>query len=166
MAVVTITRGPWSINTALITSTVRTGADSYAVIANGIGYILTRAEALQLGVQNLAPAVVPPDFAKYSLYTAILNQAAVAAPTATVLQNEIGTIVWTRTSAGVYVGTLVAAFPAGKVFGKAELAAGSTGVLARVGWTSADALALLTFDIAGAAADYVGDLFLEIRVYP
>jgi|TARA_R110000765_G_scaffold5255_1_gene16457 hypothetical protein len=39
----------------------------------------------------------------YTVYTALVTQAGVAAPTATVLQNSItGTLTWARTGAGVY----------------------------------------------------------------
>lgn len=54
MAIVVITRGPWTINTAQITSTTRNGADSYTVItlvgSTNFSYLLTLAEAQQLGV--------------------------------------------------------------------------------------------------------------------
>jgi len=44
-------------------------------------------------------------------YIAILNQTD-SAPVATILENNIGQIVWSRASSGVYLGTLVGAFPA------------------------------------------------------
>lgn len=44
-------------------------------------------------------------------YKALLSQATTAAPTAVVLDNSLSAaIVWARTSAGLYTGTLVAAF--------------------------------------------------------
>lgn len=49
------------------------------------------------------------------VYDALLTQAAGAAPVATVLLNTLSAaIVWARTSAGLYTGTLVAAFTAAK----------------------------------------------------
>ena len=51
----------------------------------------------------------------YKVYTALLTQVGTNAPTATVLENTLGdTVVWTRTSAGSYVGTLSGAFVTGK----------------------------------------------------
>lgn len=55
MAIVVITRGPWTINTAQIISTTRLGENSYNVVTqvgNGqqFSYLLTLAEAQQLGV--------------------------------------------------------------------------------------------------------------------
>jgi len=44
------------------------------------------------------------------LYIANLTQTGTSAPTASELVNTVGAIVWTRTSTGVYVGTLTGAF--------------------------------------------------------
>lgn len=46
----------------------------------------------------------------YKVYTALLTQTGTAAPVATVLENTIGNIVWTRASVGVYLATLSGAF--------------------------------------------------------
>lgn len=50
----------------------------------------------------------------YKVYSAILNQSGTNAPVATILENTIGDIVWTRNSSGTYYGTLAAAFPSAK----------------------------------------------------
>lgn len=47
-------------------------------------------------------------------YEVILNQNGQNAPVATVLENSLGGIVWTRGSAGQYIGTLAGGFPIGK----------------------------------------------------
>lgn len=52
--------------------------------------------------------------ASYLVYTALLTQSGTSAPTADVLENTLGDIVWTRQSAGNYIGTLEGAFTAGK----------------------------------------------------
>lgn len=44
-------------------------------------------------------------------YIAILNQNGQNAPVATVLENSLGPIVWSRSQAGQYLGTLNGAFP-------------------------------------------------------
>lgn len=196
MATVVIARGPWSIDTTLITNTIRTADPIYNVIVLmgtlGISYALTVAEAITLGVTiPQVPPIMPNSAvgsfipntnigvlgvnstsgklvvlawgvattsaaiiaeigaaALYSdgslylstvggagllfekvngvwianntgagagVYDALLTQAAGAAPVATVLQNTLSAaIVWARTSAGLYTGTLVAAFTAAK----------------------------------------------------
>ena len=48
------------------------------------------------------------------VYKAFLNQAGVADPTANILENTLGAIVWTRTNIGDYVGTLAGAFTSNK----------------------------------------------------
>lgn len=52
----------------------------------------------------------------YKAYVALLTQSGTNAPVATVLENTIGNIVWTRTSPGIYIGTLTGAFPIEKTF--------------------------------------------------
>lgn len=52
----------------------------------------------------------------YSSYIALLNQTGTNAPVATVLENTIGNIVWTRTGVGTYFGTLSGAFPVTKTY--------------------------------------------------
>lgn len=52
----------------------------------------------------------------YKSYVALLTQTGTAAPTATELENTIGSILWARTSAGIYTATLNGAFPSGKTY--------------------------------------------------
>jgi hypothetical protein len=52
----------------------------------------------------------------YKIYTALLTQTGINPPVATILDNTIGNIVWTRTSPGIYIGTLIGAFPIEKTF--------------------------------------------------
>lgn len=50
-------------------------------------------------------------------YVALLTQSGTDAPVATVLENTLGgTVVWTRDSAGVYIGTLASAFTENKTY--------------------------------------------------
>ncbi|MFH1852545.1 MAG: hypothetical protein ABIA75_09385 [Candidatus Neomarinimicrobiota bacterium] len=52
------------------------------------------------------------------VYRALLTQTGTDAPVATVLENSLGgVLVWTRSSTGVYTGTLAGVFLSGKVFG-------------------------------------------------
>lgn len=57
------------------------------------------------------------DASTYKKYVALISQTGTSAPTATVLENTLGgTIVWTRTAAGAYTGTLTGAFTNNKTF--------------------------------------------------
>lgn len=61
----------------------------------------------------VAIAAVKP----YLVYVALLNQSGTNAPVAIVLENTLGgTIVWTRTSQGMYIGTLTGVFTLNKTF--------------------------------------------------
>lgn len=54
----------------------------------------------------------------YKVYTALLTQSGTNAPTAIVLENTLGgTIVWSRTAVGEYLGTLTGAFILDKTIG-------------------------------------------------
>ena len=52
----------------------------------------------------------------YKVYTFKFTQDSTNNPTVVVHENTIGNIVWTRTGAGAYRGTLTAAFPAVKTY--------------------------------------------------
>jgi len=54
--------------------------------------------------------------APYKVYTALLTQNLVDAPTSIVLENTIGNIIWSFDSNGIYYGTLTDAFPVNKTF--------------------------------------------------
>ena len=52
-------------------------------------------------------AVASVDSRPYKVYTALLSQSGTNAPVATVLENTLGgTVVWSRGSVGLYIGTL------------------------------------------------------------
>src|SRR3972149_5869555 len=54
---------------------------------------------------------------RYKVYVALLTQAGIAAPAATIIgENTIGAIVWTRAGVGNYLGTLLGAFTATKTW--------------------------------------------------
>lgn len=54
--------------------------------------------------------------ANYKIYRALITQTSTNAPTVIVLENTIGSIVWSRNSPGTYSATLVGAFQANKTF--------------------------------------------------
>lgn len=94
------------------------------------------------------------DYRPYKVYTALLTQASTAAPVATVLENTLSAaIVWARTGAGAYTGTLTGAFTSAKT------AFSSQAPLAIVR-TSANVVT-----IAAGGDDALADHTLEIRVY-
>ena len=100
------------------------------------------------------------------VYSALLTQASTAAPVATVLRSDLdGTVVWARSSAGVYTGTLVGAFLAAT---SVQVTLTVEGV-AYVARTSADVLTLTTcaIDAEGAAPadDLLTGAFVEVKIY-
>lgn len=103
----------------------------------------------------------------YKTWTAIIAQTGTADPTATVLKNNLGgTIVLDRpSSAGVYTLTLVGAFTAQKTAFFLTVGTGSTAVMARAAHTSADVITVTTANASATAADLVGTVHIEIRVY-
>jgi len=64
----------------------------------------------------LATDVVQEVIRPYKVYTALLTQSGIDAPTAVVLENTIGDIVWTYHSIGVYFATLTNAFIEDKTY--------------------------------------------------
>ena len=52
----------------------------------------------------------------YTKYIALITQSSTSAPTVIELENTIGPIVWTRSSTGIYYGTLTGAFTLDKTY--------------------------------------------------
>lgn len=108
------------------------------------------------------------DIKKYSVpyksYVATLAQSGTAAPTATVLQNELGgTVVWTRTGTGVYIATLSGAFTSNKTVCFVNNSIPDTQLQAYP--TSVNAVELDQQNLASAAQDGLFSNCIEIRVY-
>lgn len=106
----------------------------------------------------------------FDKYVALLTQSGTGAPVATVLDNEIGSIVWTRAGTGQYAGTLNGAFVSGSAVAivlNPKISTSVTGtLLAVVESASAVGLSAFTDALAGTAAD--DELVatpVEIRVY-
>lgn len=101
----------------------------------------------------------------YKAYDFTILQSGTSAPTVTVMGfNEIGTIVWTRTTTGVYLGTLASAFPSNLTWLTSSFRANlGFGYMAR---TSGNTVEIRTFSSAGSAADSIlTSIPLEIRAY-
>ena len=103
----------------------------------------------------------------YKVYTALLSQTGTNAPTATVLENTLGTtITWTRAAVGVYVATLgIGTFTAGKVFRSIsnEFSDGANNIAA----LSPTAIQVNTKLYSGSFSDgKMLETAVEIRIYP
>jgi hypothetical protein len=101
-------------------------------------------------------------------YVALLTQTSTSAPTATVLDNTIGSIVWTRSSAGTYVGTLTGAFIASKTWCQANWSdeSASGNIVFRLKRTGNNTVELGVSPDGVSFSDVFTNLSVEIRVYP
>jgi hypothetical protein len=98
----------------------------------------------------------------YTVYTALITQAATAAPVATILQNTTGgTITWTRTGPGAYTATIAdALFTLNKTM--VFINGGSATATANIEWAS-PTTATVTIDTTADAV--LTGASIEIRVY-
>jgi len=104
---------------------------------------------------------------KYLVYTALLNQTSTNAPVATVLKNTLGgTVVWTRTSPGLYVGTLTGAFTANKTWCISINGVGNHEVISRIHRANDNQVEIYATDTNVFDDDILVDTNVEIRVYP
>lgn len=102
--------------------------------------------------------------------------AGAVAPVATVIENTIGDIVWTRTGVGSYVGTLAGAFTENKTFvsGQNHVVAtlvGGTGswpMAQSINSNNADTVSIYNYALNLTSGNNLSDdigIFLEIKVY-
>lgn len=102
--------------------------------------------------------------AKCKTYTALLTQSATDAPTATVLENTLGDIVWTRDGVGTYLGTLASAFTADKT--TIVVQASKPGYQSSVAYAiDVNTISLLTYASNVLDDDGLLKTPVEIRVY-
>ena len=94
-----------SANTITIGTTTDDGIVGNKLQVNGNITSNVATLSNQVVVKSQLDAIRP-----YKVYTAILTQTGTSAPTAIVLENTIGSIVWSRTVAGGYFATLTGAF--------------------------------------------------------
>jgi hypothetical protein len=101
----------------------------------------------------------------YKKYIALISQTGTADPTVSILENTIGDIVWTRTLAGRYEGTLVGAFPdQSKTYLLNSIT--QTNNYIRFYWTSANVVQIRTADFTNTLQDGQLDFnTIEIRTY-
>ncbi|MBK9497191.1 MAG: hypothetical protein IPO08_22280 [Xanthomonadales bacterium] len=104
----------------------------------------------------------------YKSYVALLTQSGTAAPVATVLQNTIGAVVWSRDTIGAYLCTLLGAFPAGKTYVSPRYQANAADPFTiETQRASDDAVTITAYNNAPTGVDGALTNFpIEIRVYP
>lgn len=121
------------------------------------------------GVWSLVQASAAAGGVAVKAYRALLTQSSTSAPSATVLENSLGgTVVWTRTNAGQYSGTLSGAFPASKTF---IMYPGIVGSIASPGEVfsvrSSNNVVIVNTGTGGTETDSLLSSFpIEILVYP
>lgn len=123
--------------------------------------VVQAGDTSQASIQNISDYVRP-----YKVYSALLNQNGINDPTAIVLENTIGNIVWTRDSGGVYFGTLTGAFTADKTF--FIITPNSAGVdnsIFTIQYQTTDYFALSTSDGVSYLDGLLINTPVEIRVY-
>lgn len=110
-------------------------------------------------------AVASVDSRPYKVYTALLTQSGTSVPVATVLENTLGgTVVWTRTSNGIYVGTLAGVFTVNKTFTTNTF--GSFSGFAQFSSSSVNTVNINTTNSSGTLTDgLLNGNSIEIRVY-
>jgi len=110
----------------------------------------------------------------YKVYTALLTQSGTSAPTATVLENNLGgTVVWTRTGGGSYVATLSGAFTSNKTHlpNTSIYSEDQNGdfLFTKYTWVDANTITLSTINLVSLASQEMENtveiLSVEIRVY-
>lgn len=101
----------------------------------------------------------------YKIYSALLNQDGTSAPVATILQNTIGNIVWSRMGVGNYNATLIGAFTINKTtvqFNNSR----SNGIVAGVDNGDGDSISIGTANTSFILIDSnMYNNYIEIRVY-
>jgi len=101
---------------------------------------------------------------QYKVYTALLTQTGTSAPTAIVLENTLGEIVWTYDAPGTYFATLTGGFIVGKTWMVADTLQ-NTGAYTQ-NYKTLNIIELYTFNNSDVVTDgYLNNTGIEIRVY-
>jgi len=114
-------------------------------------------------ILSISPSYISQE-KTYRVYTATLTQSGTAAPTVTVLQNNLGgTVVWSRTGVGEYKATLASVFTSNKTVCFVNNAIPNTQLQAYP--ISTSIVELDQQNLAGTAIDELYGNCIEIRVY-
>jgi len=102
----------------------------------------------------------------YQKYIALISQTGTNDPTLSILENDLGDLVFTRAAIGRYEATLTGAFPTqGQVY--LMVSNSQVDTYLRIFWTSTDTIEIRTLDFTNTLTDGLLDYnTLEIRVYP
>lgn len=119
-------------------------------------------EIVQGGVNKKTTTGAVTGVRIYDVYTALLTQSGVGDPVATVLENTLGAVVWTRDGSGFHSGTLAGAFPEAKTFVLYGQIATTNGPDVSAGWADVNSVGISTPDGDGTIIRFS----IEIRVYP
>ena len=134
----------------------RTSGDgSIPVVASDLNPVIDAVNALS---GNATPA---------KKYVALITQSEGAEPTQIILENTLGgTIVWTRSAAGSYIGTLTGAFPANNTFCLSQADGNAPYVF--FGQNDANSVYLQSSNVNTLilADSLLTKTSIEIRVYP
>lgn len=119
--------------------------------------------------QVATTAFVQANARPYKIYKALMSQSGTSAPTVTVLENNIGAIVWSYSSVGTYFATLSGAFTLNKTAATIVNSQASLNPASFQGfaYTNVNAIQVNTKNVSGVITD--GLLFnavVEIVVYP
>jgi hypothetical protein len=130
---------------------------------------LTKSMMLWTGTGSAAtPSFTTGSPRPYKVYVAIISQNGVAAPTATILENDLGgTPTWTYDGPGSYVCTLTGAFTINKtvaIITNNHTIGVARDIAAYVAGT--DTVGVITYNAGASADDQLIKNYFEIRVYP
>ncbi len=105
----------------------------------------------------------------YKVYTALLTQTGTDAPVATVLENTIGNVVWTRTGIGQYEASSAGFIQDKMWFSITQTTYGVTSTTIIEDYTTGPIAYINTYDLPTALDNYADDVLnktcIEIRVY-
>jgi hypothetical protein len=136
--------------------------ESLDVVGNGKFSGNVTASPATLSTQLATLGQVRP----YKIYVALLTQTGSSAPVATVLENTLGgTVVWTRSTAGVYAGTLSSAFTLNKTFVVTSQSVASYEDQIGASRFDSDIIAVTSWFGSTPFDDRIQSTSIEIRVY-
>lgn len=142
--------------------------DSIRGMIQGIGQSLEEDGLVlrNLQVETINGQSVSNALPTYSKYIALISQAGTNDPTLSILENDLGDLVFTRAAIGRYEATLTGAFPTqGQVY--LMVSNSQVDTYLRIFWTSTDTIEIRTLDFTNTLTDGLLDYnTLEIRVYP
>lgn len=129
--------------------------------------LISAYELLDSLIKSIFVTTAQVDSRPYKVYTALLTQTGTNAPVATVLENTIGNIIWTRQELGVYVGTLNGAFIQNKTYLQSKTKVYSSDDSTEYSLSDSDVdKVYVTTTVTGALEDGVMlRTPIEIRVY-